>query len=209
VTGAVIEPAWFAPAVQQLARELRTHHAATAEHSHRIAALARRVAVRLGLSALEATEIELVAVLHDVGKLAVPRRLLEYPGALDSDERGILRSHSIAGAQLLAGHAGLEDLADAVRAVHERWDGNGYPDGLQGEEIPIASRIVAAVDAWDAMTHRRPYRHGLPAGEARVRLALGAESQFDPQVVDALLTELHARSGRREGRTGAGPPARV
>jgi len=209
VTGSVIEPPWFARAVQRLARELRAHHAPTAEHSHRIAALARGVAVRLGLSSLEATEIELIAVLHDVGKLAVPPRLREFPGTLDSDQRGILRSHSSAGAGLLANHAGLEDLADRVRAVHERWDGQGYPDGLRGEEIPLASRIVAAADAWDAMTHHRPYRRGLPAAEARVRLALAAESQFDPEVVDALLTELHARSGRLEGRARAGSPSRV
>jgi HD-GYP domain-containing protein (c-di-GMP phosphodiesterase class II) len=205
----VIEPSWFAPAVQQLALELRTHHAPTAEHSHRIAALARGVALRLGLSPLEATEVELVAVLHDVGKLAVPPRLLEFPGTLDSDERGILRSHSIAGAELLAGHAGLEDLAGVVRAVHERWDGKGYPDGLEAEQIPLASRIVAAVDAWDAMTHRRPYRSRLPAGEARVRLALAAESQFDPQVVEALLSELHARPRRLEAPGLAGPRAPV
>jgi HD-GYP domain-containing protein (c-di-GMP phosphodiesterase class II) len=205
VTGAVIEPPWFAPAVEQLARELRAHHAPSAEHSHRIAVQARGVALRLGLSALEATEIELVAVLHDIGKLAVPPRLLEFPGTLDSDERGILRSHSIAGAALLAGHAGLDDLADAVRAVHERWDGKGYPDGLEAEQIPLASRIVAAVDAWDAMTHRRPYRSRLPAGEARVRLALAAESQFDPDVVEALLSELHARPRPLEARSAAGP----
>jgi response regulator RpfG family c-di-GMP phosphodiesterase len=209
VTGAATDAPWFAPAVQQLAHELRTHHAPTAEHSHRIAALARGVAVRLGLSALEATEIELVAVLHDVGKLAVPPRLLEFPGTLDSDQRGILRSHSLAGAGLLAGHAGLEDLAGPVRAVHERWDGNGYPDGLRGEQIPLAARIVAAADAWDAMTHHRPYRHRIPAGEARVRLALAAESQFDPQVVDALLSQLHAGSRRPEARIPAGPPSPV
>jgi HD-GYP domain-containing protein (c-di-GMP phosphodiesterase class II) len=209
VIGAVTDASWFAPAVQQLARELRAHHAPTAEHSHRIATLARGVAVRLDLSAMEATEVELVAVLHDVGKLAVPPRLLEFPGTLDADEHGILRSHSLAGAALLADHAGLEDLADAVRAVHERWDGKGYPNGLRGEEIPLASRIVAAVDAWDAMTHHRPYRRGLPASEARVRLALGAESQFDPEVIDALLTELHTRSGRPARPRRGGQPSRV
>jgi HD-GYP domain-containing protein (c-di-GMP phosphodiesterase class II) len=181
------EAPWLERAVRTLARELRTHHAPTADHSHRSAALARAVADRLEFDALDATEVELVAVLHDVGKLAIDPSLLDRPGPLDSRQRERLREHAVAGEEVLARTAGLEHLAGAVRATHEAWDGSGYPDRLRGDQIPLTSRIVAVCDAYDAMTSERAYRRPLSEGEARRRLKAAAGAQFDPEVVDAFL----------------------
>jgi putative nucleotidyltransferase with HDIG domain len=184
-------------AVDALARELRTHHAPTADHSHRLASLARLVAERLGLGPLDATEAELVAVLHDVGKLTIDPHLLDWEGPLDEAQRERLRRHTIAGEEMLAEIAGLEDLANIVRATHEAWDGSGYPDGLRGETIPLTARIVSAADSFDAMTSDRAYRTALPRREACRRLRRGAGRQFDPRVVDVLLCVV-----------GCGPPRR-
>jgi HD-GYP domain-containing protein (c-di-GMP phosphodiesterase class II) len=196
--------AWLDGAVDLLARELREHHAPTAEHSHRAARVARAVAEEMALGALaeemalgarDTTEAELVAVLHDVGKLAIDPELLDFPGRLSDQELERMRRHTIEGEELLARTAGLEQLAAAVRATHEAWDGSGYPDGLSGDEIPLTARIVAVVDAYDAMVSARAYRTALSDAEATRRLEAGAGVQFDPDVVDALLRVL-----RREGR---------
>jgi putative nucleotidyltransferase with HDIG domain len=191
-----IEDNWQRRAVHRLADELRRHHQPTAEHSHRLARAARRVADRLGLDALQATECELVAIVHDVGKLAVPGELLDETGRLTDAQRDILRGHAVAGAEILTQRAGLEQLAPVVRAVHEAWDGSGYPDGLHGERIPLLARIVSVVDAYDAMTHDRAYRRALAPVEARVRLAVAAGQQFDRRVAMAYLDELHEQAPR-------------
>jgi HD-GYP domain-containing protein (c-di-GMP phosphodiesterase class II) len=181
------EAPWMAQAVQALALELRLHHAPTAEHSHRLAAHARVVAESLRLDALDATEVELVAVLHDVGKLAVDPHILDWPGPLDEGQRERMRRHTIEGEEMLAGIAGLQHLAPAVRATHEAWDGSGYPDGLAGDDIPLTARIVTVVDAFDAMTSERAYRKPLPRREALRRLRAGAGLQFDPRVVETII----------------------
>ena len=178
---------WMAQAVQALALELRLHHAPTAEHSHRLAAHARVVADSMRLDPLAATEVELVAVLHDVGKLAVDPHILDWPGPLDDRQRDRMRRHTIEGEELLAGIAGLQHLAPAVRATHEAWDGSGYPDGLAGDDIPLTARIVTVVDAFDAMTSERAYRKPLPRHEALRRLRAGAGMQFDPRVVETIV----------------------
>jgi HD-GYP domain-containing protein (c-di-GMP phosphodiesterase class II) len=184
---AVLQAPWVRRAVERLAHELRLHHQPTADHSHRLASLAKRVAQRLGLDPLEIVEIELVAVLHDVGKLAVAPEILDYPGPLGPRERAIMARHTIEGEELLARTAGLEHLGETVRATHERFDGTGYPDGLTGEGIPLAARIVACADSFDAMTSSRAYRRALSFEEACTRLRSGAGSQFDPAVVAVLL----------------------
>jgi HD-GYP domain-containing protein (c-di-GMP phosphodiesterase class II) len=178
---------WMVQAVDTLAHELRLHHAPTADHSHRLAALARALAERMRLDPLDATEVELVAMLHDVGKLAVDPHILDWPGPLDEHQRERVRRHTIEGEEILAAIAALEHLAPAVRATHEAWDGSGYPDGLHGDQIPLSARIVTVVDAYDAMTSKRAYRLPLPHGEVLRRLRGGASRQFDPRVVDALL----------------------
>jgi len=191
---------WLRHAVDRLADELRTHHQPTAEHSHRLARAARRLADHLGLDPLLATESELVAIVHDVGKLAVPRELLDETRPLSSAQRDVLRGHAVAGAEILTRRAGLEHLAPAVRHVHEAWDGSGYPDGLAGEAIPLLARIVGVVDAYDAMTNDRAYRRALETAEARVRLAAAAGRQFDPVVTTAWLDALHEESLPRFAR---------
>src|SRR3954465_8366992 len=150
-------------AVEALARELRSHHAATADHSHRLATppagtaaptprlatLARNIAERLTLGPMEATEVELVAVLHDVGKLTIDPHLLDREGPLDASQRARRRRPPIAGEELRPQIAGLEYLANLVRATHEAWDGSGYPDGPTRDRIPITARIAAAADSFE------------------------------------------------------------
>ena len=189
-TTTLVDAPWTVDAVETLARELRLHHAPTADHSHRLATHARALAESLRLDSLTSTEAELVAMLHDVGKLAVDPDILDWPGPLEPDQRERVRRHTIEGEELLAGIAGLEHLAPAVRATHEAWDGSGYPDGLHGAQIPLTARIVSVVDAYDAMTSERAYRRPLPRGEVLRRLCGGAGRQFDPRVVEALLSTI-------------------
>jgi HD-GYP domain-containing protein (c-di-GMP phosphodiesterase class II) len=174
-------------AVVELVDALRNHHTGTAEHSNRLAVDCARVGSKLGLAPDEIFELELVAILHDIGKLAVPASILDLARPLDARERVVVRAHTIRGAEILAEIAGLAYLAPFVRASHERWDGSGYPDRLLGEQIPLAARIVFTVDAFDAMTNDRPYRSALGRDEARRRIADGAGSAFDPRIVRALL----------------------
>lgn len=187
---AVAEPAArdaMERAVAELVEALRHHHTGTAEHSNRLAADCRMVGEELDLEADHLFELELVAILHDIGKLAVPATILDLARPLNSRERAVVRRHTIRGAEILAEIAGLAHLAPLVRSSHERWDGTGYPDRLFGERIPLPSRIVFTVDAYDAMTNDRPYRRALGRDEARRRIRGGAGSAFDPRVVRALL----------------------
>jgi HD-GYP domain-containing protein (c-di-GMP phosphodiesterase class II) len=174
-------------AVGELIEALRTHHLGTADHSNRLATDCRQVGEELALRADVLFELELVAILHDIGKLAVPAAILYLARPLNSRERAVVREHTIRGAEILAEIAGLAHLAPYVRASHERWDGTGYPDRLFGEQIPLSARIVFTVDAFDAMTNDRPYRDALGRGEARRRITAGAGTAFDPRVVRALL----------------------
>ena len=187
ITAPSPEARWVRRAADVLAHDLRDHHLPTAEHSHRLASLALQVAIRMGMQRDETTEVEVVAVLHDVGKLAVEPEILDYPGPLGSRERAIMARHTIEGEELLARTAGLEHLAPLVRATHERYDGTGYPDGLAGNGIPLPARIVSCIDAYDAMTTSRAYRRALTFSEARERLGAASGTQFDPAVVAVLL----------------------
>ena len=177
-------------AVAELVEALRHHHLGTADHSNRLAAQCRLVGQELELTPDVVFELELVAILHDIGKLAVPAEILDLARPLNSRERAVVRAHTVRGAEILADIAGLEHLARFVRATHERWDGTGYPDELVGDAIPLHARIVFTVDSYDAMTNDRPYRRALASPEARRRIASGAGSAFDPRVVAALLHAL-------------------
>jgi HD-GYP domain-containing protein (c-di-GMP phosphodiesterase class II) len=174
-------------AVGELVDALRHHHTGTAEHSNRLAIDCRLVGEELGLEPDALFELELVAILHDIGKLAVPTAILDLARPLAGRERAVVRAHTVRGAEILAEIAGLAHLAPLVRASHERWDGTGYPDRLRGEQIPLAARVVVTVDAFDAMTNDRPYRRALGYSEARRRITAGAGTSFDPRVVGALL----------------------
>lgn len=170
------------------ALDARDHY--TAEHSMAVVRHAAEVGRRLGLDAEEISDIEHVAVLHDIGKIAIPDALLQRPGPLDDEEWETMRQHPIHGERLVAGIDGLGHLAPAVRAEHERWDGAGYPDGLAGEEIPLPSRIVFVCDAYDAMRSDRPYRAGMSVEQAQAEIADGIGTQFCPLCAEALLEAL-------------------
>jgi two-component system, cell cycle response regulator len=163
---------------------------ALGEHASDVAALAGPVARRLGLEGDDLQNVRQVAELHDVGKLAIPDAILDKPGALTDDEWELVRRHPVVGQRILAAAPALVSVADIVRSTHERFDGDGYPDGLVGADIPLVARIVAVCDAFDAMTSRRPYRPPLSVEEALVELRRCAGTQFDPTVVAAFLAEL-------------------
>lgn len=168
------------------------HDPGTAQHSRNTVVLARQVARRLGLTEADRSEVELVAMLHDVGKIGLPESILCKPGPLTPAERDAVREHPAAGARVVAKVAELHHLAPAIRAAHERWDGQGYPDGLEAEEIPLASRITFVCDAYDAMTTDRPYRRAMSHAAAMCELERCAGTQFCARCAEALLEVLAA-----------------
>jgi diguanylate cyclase (GGDEF)-like protein len=162
-------------------------------HLSRVALLSGKTGARLGMSTDEIARTRLGAELHDIGKAAVPQGILQKTGALDAAELAYLRQHSVIGERILAAAPALMNIAPLVRATHERADGTGYPDGLRLEQIPLGSRVIAVVDAHDAMTSTRPYQPRRTDSEARAELRRAAGSQFDPAVVDAFLAVLDER----------------
>jgi two-component system, cell cycle response regulator len=163
-------------------------------HVKTVAALAEAVARRLGMADLEIQQVRRAAVLHDIGKIAIPDGILSKPGPLDADEWVLMRQHTVIGQRILTAAPALQAVGKIVRATHERYDGRGYPDGLAGEAIPLAARIVFACDAYDAMTATRPYTRGRDGAAALAELERCAGTQFDPAVVAALGAELRERS---------------
>jgi putative nucleotidyltransferase with HDIG domain len=160
----------------------------TGEHCKDVVRLALAVARAMGLGMDEQRHVEFTALLHDIGKIAVPKEIVNKPGALDEQEWEIIKTHTVEGQRMLARVGGfMRDVGESVRSHHERWDGCGYPDGLQGEEIPLAARIVSCCDTFNAMTTTRPYRKALPASVAVAELKANAGSQFDPAVVAVLV----------------------
>jgi putative nucleotidyltransferase with HDIG domain len=157
----------------------------TAGHSAAVAVYARDIAVRLGLPEEQQQLAHLCGLVHDVGKVGLPAGLLEKPGALTLEERRRMEEHSAIGERILAKVDDYGEIATVVRHHHERMDGNGYPDSLRGDEIPLVSRIIAVADAYNAMTSGRPYRDAMPSRVARFRLAQAAGTQFDTTVVAA------------------------
>jgi putative two-component system response regulator len=179
-----------AETLARLIRAAALRDDATGHHTRRVGDLAAEIARELGLPEARVEVIRAAAPLHDVGKIAVPDRILLKPGTLTAEERATMCRHTELGAEILAGGT-CETLALAERialAHHERWDGGGYPRGLSGEVIPLAARIVSVADFYDAVTHERPYRTSAwtPA-EARAAVELERGRQFDPAVVDAFL----------------------
>jgi HD-GYP domain-containing protein (c-di-GMP phosphodiesterase class II) len=173
--------------VRALLARIDAHDGYTAGHSEAVGALSCWLGERLRLSLVDLFELELAALFHDVGKLAVPETILSKSDSLDHQELAVVRYHAIWGAELLASIPGLAPVATLVRFHHERWDGGGYPDGLDGERIPLASRILAVCDAYHAMTSDRSYRAALPRERAVAELRSAAGHQFDPAVVDSFL----------------------
>ncbi len=191
----------------------------TAGHSAAVAIYARDIAERLELSEEDQQLAHQCGLVHDIGKIGLPPGLLEKPGALTLAERRQMETHSEIGETILAKVEDYAEIAKIVRHHHERWDGQGYPDGIGGLDIPLISRIISVADAYNAMTSDRPYRDAMPSRVARMRLAQGVESQFDTTIVAAFEAILAGadeeyRTGRRADFSLAdqdlysGPPAR-
>jgi HD-GYP domain-containing protein (c-di-GMP phosphodiesterase class II) len=159
----------------------------TADHCRGVVSLVTAVADELEIDTEARQELEFAALLHDVGKIVIPKEIINKPGALSDDEFELMKTHTIEGQVLLDRVGGLLGrVGSLVRSCHERWDGNGYPDGLAGYEIPLAARIVFACDAYSAMTTDRPYRAAMSQETALEELWANAGTQFDPRVVSAL-----------------------
>ena len=178
-----------------LIRALADSDGETYSHSLQVAAMATAMARRLGVHGEELIDIEFGALLHDIGKLCLPRGILEKPGRLTDAERDLIRMHPEWGASLVESIPGLEAVAAIVRFHHERPDGRGYPHGLHHDDIPLAARIVSVCDAYGAMTKTRPYRAALMHNAALAELERCSGTQFDPDVVDALID--HVRMPER------------
>lgn len=165
-----------------LANALEAKDSYTRGHSERVAALARRVAVAAGLPRAAADTIAQAGLLHDLGKIAIPESVLRKSGSLTAEEWATMRQHPLVGAQIVAPLEFFADGAVIVRHHHERCDGSGYPDGLQGELIPVGARIVAVADVYDALTSDRPYRPRLSRGDAVRRLEEEAGRTLDARL---------------------------
>jgi diguanylate cyclase (GGDEF)-like protein len=179
-------------AAASLAKAVDARDAYTGSHSERVGDLAARISRRLGLDESQVELTRLAASLHDLGKLAIPEEILRKPGALNESERLVLQRHPHIGHRMLES-LGVDPIADWVLHHHERWDGDGYPDRLRGEAIPLGARIIFVADAFDAMTSERVYRRPLSQRAALEELERCAGSQFDPAIVAAFSDELSLR----------------
>jgi HD-GYP domain-containing protein (c-di-GMP phosphodiesterase class II)/CHASE2 domain-containing sensor protein len=175
--------------VSRLGRAVESRDADTGSHVDRMSALCQRLALAIGMPPAEAELLRHASALHDVGKVGIPDRILRKPGRFDADERAVMETHTHIGADILAGSSSaLIQLAAVIaRSHHERWDGTGYPDGLRGEEIPLAARIATVCDVFDALLSVRPYKPAWPLADALAELAAERGRQFDPALVDAFV----------------------
>jgi putative nucleotidyltransferase with HDIG domain len=172
---------------------LEDKDAYTASHSHGVVSLSLAVADRMRLDPAARRRVEFGALLHDIGKIAVPAEIINKPGPLDDEEWSVMKLHTVEGQQMLDRIGGvLGEVGRVVRSSHEHYDGSGYPDGLSGQAIPIEARIVSCCDAFSAMTTTRSYRQAMSMEDAREELMRHQGTQFDPDVVDALLEVIRA-----------------
>jgi putative nucleotidyltransferase with HDIG domain len=171
--------------VRALANAVEARDAYTGKHAERVAAYGLELATHMGSSLGDDPEIEFGFLLHDIGKVAVPDAILYKPEPLTDAERLLMERHTVIGMQILRGVDFLGEAKAVVRSHHERWDGNGYPDGLDREDIPLAARVFAVADTLDALTTDRPYRPASPLSRAREIIGSLAGTQFDPDVVVA------------------------
>jgi HD-GYP domain-containing protein (c-di-GMP phosphodiesterase class II) len=180
----------FESTISSLLVALQERDGYTADHSEETVELAMAVGERLGIDDDERTVLADVALLHDIGKIGIPNEILNKAGGLDESEWEFMRKHPEIGERIVAPVPGFAAVSKAIRHEHERWDGGGYPDGIAGNEIPLASRIVLVCDAFHAMITDRPYRKAIGVAKAREELIIHSGSQFDPRVVEALLNVL-------------------
>jgi putative nucleotidyltransferase with HDIG domain len=172
----------------------------TGMHSQGVVQLVVAVADRLNLNADRRRNVEFAALLHDVGKIAIPKEIINKPGKLDEQEWAIMKSHAAEGERMLRQVGGfMNDVASIVRSHHERWDGGGYPDGLIGEIAPLESRIITCCDSWSAMRTTRPYRQAMPYADAVAEVERHTGTQFDPVVAAALLAVVAEHDREADG----------
>ncbi len=194
-----------------LLRAAEAHNPGSAGHALRVCRLARDIARAFPLSASAFSTITEAALLHDIGKLAIDVEILRKPGSLSDDERRAVRLHVAAGVRLVGGIPGLGRAAVLIRASHEWLNGAGYPRGLRDSAIPLGSRIIAAADAFDALTHIRVYRTPMAPAVALEQMRLSAGLQFDPRVLAALgqiiVSKAEDRHARRLLHAGVHPAA--
>jgi putative two-component system response regulator len=184
-----------------LANAIEAREASLQGHCERLASLAERIAIELRLDRTELENVRIGAILHDIGKIGIPDRILLKPAALEPDEMALMRTHTVIGDGILEPLDLLEGVRGVVRHHHERWDGAGYPDGLAGDAIPLAARIVSVADAVEAMSADRPYRRALPPAAVMRELERGRGTQWDPEIVD-LVVDLIRRGQLQIGQAG-------
>lgn len=193
--------------VAALAAALELRDDETGSHAYRVTQLALSIARVVDAELAARSEARFGYLLHDIGKIGIPDRILLKPSALTSDEKRIMETHTELGEYLISSLRHLQGVArDVIVHHHERWDGNGYPVGLAGEEIPLAARIFAVADAFDALTSDRPYRLAVTEDEALIEIRRHAGTQFDPAVVRALL-DVRREAARLESDLGFEPKA--
>ncbi len=166
-------------------------------HSHRVGELAMALGKNLNLDAAKMAELQVAAHLHDVGKIGIPDAILNKPARLTAEEFAVVQRHPVIGWQILRRISSFQQVARIVRHHHERFDGTGYPDGLRGTDIPLASRLIAVADSYDAMTSARSYRKAVSAKEAWQELCRCSGSQFDPEAVKAFRPVVQKEKERR------------
>lgn len=186
--------------LEVFARIIDAKHAYTAGHSQRVAQYAQAIARATGLPASDATAIYWSGLLHDLGKISVPRAILDKPGRLNPEELATIRNHPVYTGELLREISGLQAISGIAAGHHERFDGQGYPQGLKGEDIPLGARVLALADAFDAMTSPRPYQEPHSYREALKELEQGQGSQFDPDLVPVALATLPSDAEQASGK---------
>ena len=193
-----LEAGWLAT-VRSLASAVDAKDPYTRGHSQRVSELAADVGRELGLGEAQVGALAWGGLLHDVGKIGVPEAILGKAGVLTPEEREVMRAHPSIGADIVRDAAFLREAAKAVRSHHERWDGQGYPDRLAGEEIPLVARVVGAADTFDACTSERPYQPAMSTATALEVLGRLRATQLDPRVHDALVRVVRRREEARQG----------
>ncbi len=184
--------------IRALASAIDAKDPYTRGHSERVAALSVEIARELGFDEAALVAVRYAGLLHDIGKIGVPEQVLRKPGRLTPEERTLIMSHAVVGAEIVEGISFLGGAEPAIRHHHERWDGAGYPDGLKGEAIPLVARVVNAADTWDACTSERPYQRAYSAPEVVGILDTLRGAQLDPAVHDAI-TRVLQRRGTMKG----------
>ncbi|WP_322785262.1 HD domain-containing phosphohydrolase [Pseudothermotoga thermarum] len=184
--------------INVLISSLSLYEPHTADHAKRLAKLSKEVALKLGLDQRRAELVSWAALVHDIGKLAVDKEILNKPSRLDPEEYEKVKTHPVIGAQLLKA-GGLDEIAKIVMYHHERYDGKGYPEGLKADQIPIESRIICVIDAFDAMISDRPYRKAMTIEQAKEELLKNSGTQFDPKVVKIFLEAIEEMNKETEG----------